>query len=112
MEFGDGSLVETASGPLASGLMRRHPNGLRSLRGHPGGGGQYELLWMRNIPQLGPDVRLNRTGTIQVHGREDGVATFAGPPPGEATTRVPTPKNLLSARNALLGDRPCARYRH
>jgi hypothetical protein len=51
--------------------MRRHPNGVRLFRGHPGGG-QYDVLWIMSIRGSGLDVRLNRTGTIQIHCRADG----------------------------------------
>src|SRR5579875_1503510 len=68
----DGSVVEAASWRLASELCRRHPGRARLFRGHPGGG-MYDVLW---IIGSGPgnhlDIRLNRVGTIQVHGRFDG----------------------------------------
>jgi len=64
-------VIEAASWRLASELMRRHPNGARLFRGHPGSG-QYDVLWIVGVPNPGVDVRLNRTGTIQVHGRADG----------------------------------------
>jgi hypothetical protein len=67
----DESGLEALSWRLASELMRRHPVGTRLIRGHPGGG-QYDLLWILDSTGGRGDIRLNRAGTIQVHGRFDG----------------------------------------
>lgn len=62
------TVAEAASWGLATALARRHPE-LVVRREHPGGG-QYDVLAVRS-PQ-GCALMLNRTGTIQVHGRDDG----------------------------------------
>ena len=71
----DRTVVEAASWRLASELVRRHPEEVRLVRGHPGGG-QYDVLWLRTLgpgKRIDPgDVPLNRNGTIQIHGRFDG----------------------------------------
>lgn len=71
MDDTDRTVVEAASWRLASELVRRHPTALRLIRGHPDGG-QSDCLSL--LPLIGDqgDVRLNRTGTIQVLGRFDG----------------------------------------
>jgi hypothetical protein len=69
--FQDRTVIEAASWRLASELMRRHPNEARLIQGHSGGG-QYDLLWILGLDNSRLDIRLNRTGTIQVHGRADG----------------------------------------
>ena len=70
MDLVDAAVREAASWQLASELVRRHPGCIRLFRGHPGGG-QYDLLWLVQIPEGRGDIRLNRNGTIQVHGRFD-----------------------------------------
>jgi len=62
------TVVEAASWRLASSLARRHLE-LKIKREHPGGG-QYEVLALRT--GRGCTFMLNREGTVQVHGREDG----------------------------------------
>jgi len=64
------TVVEAASWRLASSLARRHPE-LEIKREHPGGG-QYGVLALRT--GRGCTIMLNREGTVQVHGREDGRA--------------------------------------
>lgn len=71
MEDFDRSVVEAASWRLASELVRRHPNAIRLIRGHPGGG-QSDCLWLLPLVGESGDVRLNRVGTIQVLERFDG----------------------------------------
>ena len=67
----DASGLEALSWQLASELMRRHPVGTRLIRAHPGGG-QYDLLWILDSTGGRGDIRLNRAGTIQIHGRFNG----------------------------------------
>lgn len=71
VELRDQSVLEAVSWLLASELVRRHPTETRLFRGHPGGG-QYDLLWIRQVPDGNGDVSLNRNGTLQVNGRFDG----------------------------------------
>ena len=71
MDVFDESGLEALSWRLASELMRRHPVGVRLIRAHPGGG-QYDVLWILDSAGGRGDIRLNRNGTIQVHGRFDG----------------------------------------
>jgi hypothetical protein len=74
------TLVQAASWQLASQLVRRHPESLRLIRGHPAGG-QSDCLWL--LPLRGDgDVRLNGAGTIQVLQR------FDADQPGEWRRRV------------------------
>lgn len=68
--YEDVSVYEAVSWRLASELMRRHPDEARLFRGHPGGG-TYDLLWIKGLRESNLDIRLNRRGTIQVHGRAD-----------------------------------------
>jgi hypothetical protein len=70
-EWADRSVLEAASWRLASELYRRHPDSLRRIRGHPGGG-QYDLLWLLALSGDGGQIMLNRNGIIQVSGRFDG----------------------------------------
>ena len=78
MAWHDRAVVEAASWRLASDLFRRHPTGTRLLRAHPGGG-QADLLWIIGGTDSDLDIRLNRHGTIQVHGRADGRAEYLWP---------------------------------
>ena len=64
----DRTVIEAASWNLASTMSRRHPE-LVIRREHPGGG-QYDVLALRS--GRGCVLMLNREGTVQVHGREDG----------------------------------------
>lgn len=64
----DPTVIEAASWKLACSIARRHP-ALVIRREHPGGG-QYDVLAVRS--DRGCQIMLNRAGTIQVHGREDG----------------------------------------
>lgn len=102
MDVGDRSLIEAASWRLASELMRRHPNGVRLFRGHPGGG-QYDVLWMIGIPEPGVDVRLNRTGTIQVHGRADGGRELAWQPTEWSDYLSADPKGFIERLERAAG---------
>lgn len=71
MDWRDTSVLEAASWRLASELVRRHPDTLRLIRAHPGGG-QSDCLWLMPTAGVDGDVRLNRQGTIQVLKRFDG----------------------------------------
>lgn len=71
MEWIDRSVLEAVSWRLASELMRRHPDTLRLIRAHPGGG-LSDCLWLLPINGKGGDLRLNRNGTIQILERFDG----------------------------------------
>ena len=102
MEIVDRSLIEAASWRLASELMRRHPNGVRLFRGHPGSG-QYDLLWMTGIPAPGVDVRLNRNGTIQVHGRADGGRDLSWPPTAWSDYLSADPKDFIDRLERAAG---------
>src|SRR3954452_23380250 len=62
------TVIEAASWGLAVTLVRRHPE-LAIKREYPGGG-QYDVLALRS--GRGCTIMLNREGTIQVHGRDDG----------------------------------------
>ena len=62
------TVVEAASWKLAVLLARRHPE-LVVRHEHPGGG-QDDVLALRS--GRGCVIMLNREGTIQVHGRDDG----------------------------------------
>lgn len=62
------SVLEAASWRIASTLARRHPD-LLVTREHPGSG-QYDVLTIRS--DAGCDIKLNRQGTVQVHGRHGG----------------------------------------
>lgn len=66
--WSDPSVLEAASWRLASELVRRHPDRLRILRTHPGGG-QYDCLTVTTRAADGGVIQLNRLGTIQVHER-------------------------------------------
>jgi hypothetical protein len=68
---GDPTVLEAASWRLASELVRRHPQRLRLIRGHPGGG-QGDVLWLTSVDGPPGQILLNRVGTIQVHERFDG----------------------------------------
>lgn len=102
MEGNDRSLIEAASWRLASELMRRHPNDVRLFRGHPGGG-QYDLLWMIGIPEPGVDVRLNRNGSIQVHGRADGGHELSWTPTGWSDYLSADPKGFVERLERAVG---------
>jgi hypothetical protein len=77
------TVVEAASWRLAVLLARRHPN-LVVRREHPGDG-QYEVLALRS--GRGCVIMLNREGTIQVHGRDDGAEIRWEPLPWEEVIR-------------------------
>lgn len=94
MEGTDRSLIEAASWRLASELMRRHPKDVRLFRGHPGGG-TYDVLWIIGIPEPGIDIRLNRAGTIQIHGRADGRLDISWPPTAWGEYLNADPKNFV-----------------
>lgn len=69
------AIVESASWRLASTIVRRHPT-LKIIRMHPGGG-LYDVLCVldaaaESTESITTKLMLNRTGTIQVHGRADG----------------------------------------
>jgi hypothetical protein len=68
----DRRVFEAASWRLASALVRRHPDDLRILHTHPGGG-QYDCLTIIRRRSSGPGrVELNRVGSLQVVERFDG----------------------------------------
>lgn len=69
------SVVEVASWRLASALVRRQPH-LTLYEKHPAGG-TYDVLCLRS--DAGAEIMLNRAGTIQIHGREDGQPTRKEP---------------------------------
>lgn len=71
MQWPDPTIIEAASWRLASEFVRRHPTRTRLIRAFPGGG-QYDVLWVLDTKGGAGDIRLNREGTIQVHGRFDG----------------------------------------
>jgi len=77
----DRSVLEAASWRLASELVRRHPNTVRLIRAHPGGG-QFDVLWI--VPTAGGqgEIILNRAGSIQVGERFDGRPADAWDPTG------------------------------
>jgi hypothetical protein len=77
------TVVETASWRLAVLLARRHPN-LVVRREHPGGG-QSDVLALRS--GRGCVIMLNREGTVQVHGREDGAEIRWEPMPWDEVIR-------------------------
>jgi hypothetical protein len=69
--------LEALSWRLASELMRRHPDELRLIRGHPSGG-QYDLLWLLPLTGRRCEIRLNRAGTIQVSNPRDADSSQPG----------------------------------
>src|SRR4051794_10708319 len=71
MSWSDFSVLEATSWRLASELVRRHPDSLRLIRAHPGGG-QSDCLWVLPVSSGAGDVRLYRRGTIQILERFDG----------------------------------------
>jgi hypothetical protein len=68
---GDPSVIEAASWRLASELVRRHPQRLRLIRGHPKGG-QSDVLWLTALDGAPGQIALNRIGAIHVPDRFDG----------------------------------------
>lgn len=102
MDLVDGPVLEAVSWRLASELVRRHPGYIRLFRGHPGGG-QYDLLWLVQIPEGGGDIRLNRYGTIQVHGRFDDRAAIDWIPTGWVEYRASDPKEFLLRLELVAG---------
>lgn len=85
-------LLEAASWRLASELHRRHPDLLRLAREHPGGG-QYDCLALRS--EDGANIQLNRHGTIQVTGRQDGAPSTWEPAPWAAYLAAPDPREFV-----------------
>jgi hypothetical protein len=71
--------LEAVSWRLASEFVRRHPDVVRLIRAHPGGG-QSDCLWILPKTASGGDIRLNRNGTIQVLERFDGRPADMWPP--------------------------------
>jgi hypothetical protein len=63
----DLSVIEAASWRLASELVRRHPDQLKLIRSHPGGG-QYDCLTIWSIAHPHRTIQLNRLGRIHMHG--------------------------------------------
>ena len=65
------ALIEALSWQLASAIVKRHPKECYLFIGHPGGG-QYDVLWIKQRPRGEGQILLNRNGTIQIHGRFQG----------------------------------------
>ena len=113
----DRSVLEAASWRLASELVRRHPDTVRLIRAHPGGG-QSDVLWI--LPTAGEEgeIRLNREGTIQVLKRFDGRPADAWEPAEwddylradpreflhrlEVAAGLPVPQSVPAATNTTL----------
>ena len=102
MDLVDGAAVESASWQLTSELVRRHPKCIRLIRGHPGGG-QYDLLWLLQLPQGAGDIRLNRHGSIQVHGRFDGREVIDWAPTGWDQYLAGDPKEFVLRLESAAG---------
>lgn len=100
-EWEDWSVLEAVSWRLASELSRRHPYTTRMLRAYPGGG-ISDCLWL--LPASGGpgDVRLNRSGTIQVLERFDG-RDSAWPPTSWDRYIQADPKRFLMRLEAEAG---------
>lgn len=102
----DRTVTEAASWRLASELARRHPQQVRLLRGHPGGG-QYDVLWIRSADDDAPgSVPLNRNGTIQVHERFDGRPAEGWEPTPWSDYLSADPRSFLLRLEEAAGLRP------
>ncbi len=89
----DRSVIEAKSWRLASELFRRHPQQLRLIRAHPGGG-QYDVWWL--LGRDGPgDILLNREGTIQIRERFDGATDVRWEPVTWNQYASATPDRLM-----------------
>lgn len=87
-------LVELSSWRIATALVKRHPDDITVFIGYPGGG-QNDVLWMKNRKNPKPyqgEILLNRTGTIQLGSRFDGLP-LRGPGP-------------IKWENYIIGDHP------
>lgn len=107
MEIHDRSVIEAASWRLASELMRRHPTGARLFRGHPGGG-QYDVLWIKEVGADGMavdggNIPMNRNGTIQVHGQFREVPGRDWEPTGWDEYLAAEPKEFLERLERAAG---------
>jgi hypothetical protein len=69
--YGDPTVIEAASWRLASELVRRHPERLRLIRGHPKSGSS-DMLWLFALDGTPGEIALNRIGAIHVPARFDG----------------------------------------
>jgi hypothetical protein len=98
----DESGLEALSWRLASELMRRHPVDTRLIRAHPGGG-QYDLLWIFDSAGGRGDIRLNRAGTIQVHGRFDRYDSIVWEPTEWDEYRASDPGAFIERLEAAAG---------
>lgn len=98
----DGSILEAVSWRLASELVRRHPDTLRLIRGHPAGG-QSDVLWITALDDGPGDLRLNRAGTIQVLARFDGSADLQLEPVQWETYIRADPRQFLARLEAAAG---------
>lgn len=102
MEWIDRSVLEAVSWRLASELARRHPDAVRLIRAHPGGG-MSDSLWL--LPTTGNkgDVRLNRNGTIQVLERFDGLPPRGWEPVAWETYIGADPREFLDRLEVAAG---------
>lgn len=90
------TVIEAASWRLAASLARRHPE-LEVRREHPGGG-QYDVLALRT--GHGCTMMLNREGTVQVHGRDDGQAVSWEPLSWDSVVRRSLPQVVAAVEQA------------
>lgn len=98
------TVVEAASWRLAVLLARRHPD-LVVRREHPGDG-QYDVLALRS--GRGCVIMLNREGTVQVHGRDDGAEIGWEPLPWDEVIRRDI-RSLVEAMEEAAGLPPVDR---
>lgn len=119
----DFSVLEAVSWRLAAELVRRHPDTLRLIRGHPAGG-QSDVLWIMTLDGTPGDVRLNRAGRIHILARFDDRADLEWEPvewdeyiradPREFVNRIevaaglPIPPHVPAARPTTLTYRVLA----
>jgi hypothetical protein len=99
--FGDPTVLEAASWRLASELTRRHPQRLRIIRGHPGGG-QNDVLGIMALDGSSGQILLNRVGSIQIHARFDGREPD-WPPTGWDEQLAADPREFLHRLEAAAG---------
>ena len=102
--------LEAMSWRLASDVVRRHPDRARLIRGHPGGG-QSDVLWILSADGGPGDIRLNRQGTIQVHGRFAGRGPVDWEPTEWEEYQAADPRRLVQRLESAAGLKVPSRAR-